>query len=411
MKLGKQSRRWMSGAVASALLLVGAGAVQAAPAAEKAPAPVSAKAPRISGATGVFARAQALLQKGDKAGALRVFESALSVERTNARLWQVIGDLRWGLDRISPAVDAWTQAAALSPWDDVLAERVARGSVRLGNFQRAAEAEARVVELIRQQLEDGKATHRAGLGSEPAVGLSDSYVQHLGMLSELHVLSGDFTAAETVARTLIRFSPERIEGRLALAYVHLHGAELDEAADLYEEVLRVVPENGTALNNLGNIQYMRRDFNAAADLFERILEADGTSKYSHSIALANLGELLQIQSAFKDAGALYDQAIEVQPEGAWGYMGKAALLDVTGRYDDAVDEMINGWERDQNRLTRLNMHFYMEEWAWQQGALIAEVEGDSALAEKLWRKILAGDVEMLKKPAAWHLRALEVSTR
>ena len=77
--------------------------------------------------------------------------------------------------------------------------------------------------------------------------------------------------------------------------------------------------------------------------------------------------------------AMYDQAIELQPEGAWGYMGKAALLDVTGQYDDAVDQMIDGWERDQNQLTRLNMHFYMDEWAWQRDALIAEIEGDTAI--------------------------------
>jgi tetratricopeptide (TPR) repeat protein len=245
----------------------------------------------------------------------------------------------------------WTpglSAAALAPWNDGLVERVARGSVRLGDFARAAEAEARVVALLARQLEEGGASVETSARDAPWA-IAESYVQHLGMLAELHVLAGDFTSAEQAARTLIRFAPTRTEGRLALAYVHLHGAEYDEAAELYEEIIRVEPENGPALNNLGNIQYMRRDFNAAAELFERILESDGASKYSQSIATANLGELLQLQSAFKDARAMYDQAIELQPEGAWGYMGKAALLDVTGQYDAAVDTMIDGWERDRNQ--------------------------------------------------------------
>jgi hypothetical protein len=56
-------------------------------------------------------------------------------------------------------------------------------------------------------------------------------------------------------------------------------------------------------------------------------------------------------------------------------MGLAALLDVTGRHDAAVDAMIDGWERDANRMTRLNMHFFQPEWQWQRDALIAEIEG------------------------------------
>lgn len=407
MKLGKQSRRWMMG-TAAAVLLLGASSASAAPAPRKTSVVQASKAAVRS--QSAFERAHALLQKGDKPGALREFERALASEASNVGLWQVVGDLRFSLDKVRPAVDAWSQAAALAPWNDALAERVARGNVRLGDFARAAEAEARVVALLARQLDDGNANRR-DIGTGRSISIAESYVQHLGMLSELHVLAGDFTSAEQAARTLIRFAPTRTEGRLALAYVHLHGAEYDEAADLYEEILRVEPENGTALNNLGNIQYMRRDFNAAAELFERILESDGASKYSQSIATANLGELLQLQKAFKDAGSMYDQAIELQPEGAWGYMGKAALLDVTGQYDAAVDQMIDGWERDQNQLTRLNMHFYMDEWAWQRDALIAEIEGDTALAEKLWRQVLDGDVEMLKKSAAWHLRSLQVATR
>lgn len=410
MKLGKQSRRWMMG-TAAAVLLMGASSASAAPSPKKAPVVQAGKAAvRAQSATGAFERAHALLQKGDKPEALREFERALASEASNVGLWQVVGDLRFSLDKVRPAVDAWAQAAALAPWNDALAERVARGNVRLGDFARAAEAEARVVALLARQLDDGNANRR-DIGTGRSISIAESYVQHLGMLSELHVLAGDFTSAEQAARTLIRFAPTRTEGRLALAYVHLHGAEYDDAADLYEEILRVEPENGTALNNLGNIQYMRRDFNAAAELFERILESDGASKYSQSIATANLGELLQLQSAFKDARSMYDQAIELQPEGAWGYMGKAALLDVTGQYDAAVDQMIDGWERDQNQLTRLNMHFYMDEWAWQRDAMIAEIEGDTALAEKLWRQVLDGNVEMLKKSAAWHLRSLQVATR
>lgn len=411
MKSGKRLPRFVVGVSASALLvMVCAGAASAAPLTKRTPHLAKATAAARAAAT-PLERAHALMQKGDRAGALKAFESAVAAEPQNARLWAVVGDLRYSLDRVDTAVDAWAQAMSLAPWNDGVAERVARGSVKLGDFARAAAAEQHVVDLLKAQIDEGSRDRRTDLGTGRSQSVADAYVQHLGILSELYVLAGDFTPAEQAARTLIRFAPASVEGRLALAYVHLHAAEYDDAADLYEEILRVQPGQATALNNLGNIQYMRRDFNAAAELFERILETENVSKYSESIALANLGELLQLQSAFKDAGQMYEQAIEVMPEGAWGYMGKAALLDVQGKHDDAVDVMIDGWERDRNRLTRLNMHFYMEEWAWQRDALIAEIEGDGVLAAKLWRRILDGDVEMLKKSAAWHLRSLELATR
>lgn len=414
MKFGKRSGRLLTGAVASVVFCVGTGSALAAPSPRATvPKGHSVVATRLKSQPlqGAAERAHALLERGDRAGALREFESALVGSPGNARLWQVVGDLRFALDRAPEALTAWERASALAPWDDTLAERVARGAVKLGDYERAAAAQLRVVDLLAERAQGDGSKTRKDLGSGRQVSLAETFRSHLGILSELAVLAGDFTTGEQAARRLIHFAPEAIDGRLALAYVHLHAAEFDDAADLYEEVLRVAPDNGTALNNLGNIHYMRGDFDAAAGNFERILETGSASVYSQSIATANLGELMQLQRAFKDARSMYQEAIELQPHGAWGYMGMAALLDITGKYDEAVDRMIDGWERDQNRLTRLNMHFYKDEWTWQRDALIAEIEGDLPLAEKLWRQIQAGNVEMLKKSAAWHLRSLTLTER
>ena len=412
MKSGKRSRRLLVGAVASALLCVGFTASQAAPRA-RVQANHPAATQRRSNQTFEAAaqRGDTYLHQGNRPAALREFETATTLAPTNAKLWQLVGDLRFSLDKAPEALSAWERAAALQPWNDAIVDRLARGAVRVGDYERAVAAETRVVSLLADTLESAPETMRTDVGTGNAEPIGHAYMNHLGVLSELAVLSGDFTTAEESARKLMKFAPDAVDGKIALAYVHLHAAEYDDAEDLYREVVAVAPGNATALNNLGNILYMRKDFNGASDLFERILEVDDVSEYSQSIALANLGELLQLQSAFKDAKAMYDQAIAIQPKGAWGYMGLAALLDVTGHYDEATDRMIDGWERDQNHLTRLNMHFYKDEWTWQRDALIAEVEGDTPLAQQLWGKILSGDVPMLKKSAAWHLRTLSLSER
>ena len=105
----------------------------------------------------------------------------------------------------------------------------------------------------------------------------------------------DFTSAEQAARRLLKHAPQGLEGKLALAYVHLHGAEHDEAESLYQDVLERDPTNPTALNNLGNILYMRRDFEGAGRLFDQILSNEAAGVVSRSIALSNLAELYQIE--------------------------------------------------------------------------------------------------------------------
>jgi tetratricopeptide (TPR) repeat protein len=341
-----------------------------------------------------------LLANGDQAAALSAYEKALRSRGDDLDLARMVGDLHYHLGHPVEAVRAWVRALELAPRHPELLDRVARGASEVGDFELAAQAEGRLVDVLGEFVEDQGVTEGK---------MARQFRNRLAVHAELAALAGDFTTAEQAARRLIRFAPEATDGRLALAYVHLHGAEYDEAESLYREVLEVQPDNAVALNNLGNIVYMYRDFDAASELFEKILAVEGVRAHSESIALANLGELLQIQGSRTDAEYLYRQAIESQPEGAWGYMGLASLYDQVGKYDEAVEAMIDGWERDQNRLTRMNMRFYTEEWAWQRDALIAEIEGDVDLARALWTRILQGDVEVLRKSAAHHLHSLSLA--
>lgn len=333
--------------------------------------------------------AYALLRAGDRAGALAAFEA---IEAPNAQTLRLIGDLRFSQQDAEGALRAWQ--AGFDQADSVaLAQRVTHGAVEVGDYPLATKAARRMVEIWE--------THGAtDASAERALKRS------LAILSEVATLAGDFTTGEDAARRLIRLAPKHPVGHLSLAYVHLQASEYTDAEEIYLDVLQIDPSNTTALNNLGNVYYMQQDLDLAAERFEAILNVEGVKPYSESLALSNLAELLRLQGAAKDAEALYAQAIEAQPEGAWGYMGLAALHDINGNYDAAIDAMISGWERDDNRMTRLNMHFYQPEWYWQRDALIAEIEGDVSTAIALWEKVLHGEVEALHKAAAWHLDTL-----
>lgn len=355
-----------------------------------------AKAPLSFEPTGPAAQAApsaqdayAMLRQGDRSGALKVFEA---LAQPDVQTLRMIGDLRFSQKDAEGALIAWQ--AGFDQSDTVaLAQRVTHGAVEVGDFALATKAARRMVDIWDAQAATDDSAERA-------------LQRSLSILSEVATLAGDFTTGEEAARRLIRLAPKASTGHLSLAYVHLQASEYTDAEEIYLDVLELEPANTTALNNLGNVYYMQQDLDLAADRFEAILSVDDVKPYSESLALSNLAELLQLQGAAKDAEALYTQAIKAQPEGAWGYMGLAALYDISGRYDDAVDAMISGWERDDNRMTRLNMHFYQPEWYWQRDALIAEIEGDVPTAVALWNKVQRGQVEALHKAAAWHLDTL-----
>lgn len=341
------------------------------------------------------AEGYALLREGDRAGALASLRAAAKTAK-DGRLWQLVGDLHFDQNEPKEALQAWNHALAAYPEDTALLERVARAAALRGDFARAAHAEGRRVEILRARVARNPAS----------AALARAYRRHLMLYSELSVLAGDFTSAEQAAHTLMRFEPKGTAGRLALAYVHLQAAEYDEAEDLYDDVLAMDPANSVALNNLGNIYYMRRDLSGAQEHFERILALEHLSRYSESIAFANLAELYQLRGGYEDAEYLYGQAIQAMPEGAWSYMGQAALFDLLGEHDRAVDTMIDGWERDRNRLTRLNMHFYQPEWYWHRDALIAQIEGEVDEARRLWTRVLRGEVDGLRAVARHHLKSI-----
>lgn len=347
----------------------------------------------------------AQLRAGQRATAARTLARAADAA-SEPRLWRLVGDLRFHEGDREGAVLAWKAGLAEAPTDLALLERTAFGAVEVGDYAAAAEAEAHVVGHLEAKAERGEGTPALAMGR--FLPTEELLVRHLVRWSEIATLAGDFTTGEDAARRLIRRAPARVEGHLALAYVHLQAAEYGEAEVLYSEVLKVDPDNTIALNNLGNVRYMDRDLDAAARQFEAVLEVKAPSARAESIALANLGELLQLQGAYRDAEALYLEARDAAPDGAWSYMGLAALYDITGRYDEAVEVMIEGWERDASHLTRLNMHFFEPEWAWQRDALIAEIEGELETAAMLWRRVLKGDVAVLQKAADHHLRSLDL---
>ncbi len=369
-------------------------------------AAATATAAPADDATTLRARALADWHAGDRLAAAERW-SKVARQAADPALWTMVGDMKASARRPAEAAEAWGEALALSPADPDVLDRLAQVQIIRGDWAAASSAQRRLVQALAAAAGARPGAERTELSSGRRVSLADSHLWHLDRLAHVAAMAGDFTTAEEAARALIRRAPEAVGGYLALGHVFQQAGEHAAAADAFRDALSIDGHDPAALNNLGTALYMDGDLKAADRLFEAVLGSPARTPYIESIALSNLAELHLLAARHDSAGHLYDQAVEAFPRGAWSYMGRAALLDVLGRYDEAIDAMIDGWERDANRATRLNMYFVQPEWGWQRDALIAEIEGEPALALELWTRVAEGDVAPLRASAADHMASLK----
>ena len=124
----------------------------------------------------------------------------------------------------------------------------------------------------------------------------------------------------------------RLRSRFEQALGFHHRGELGKAQTIYEEILKVQPRHGDALNLLGVIAMENQDPKKAVDLIGRAaaIYPDSAAIYSnHGNALKELGQ-------FQAAIASYDKAIALQPDLAEAYFNRATALSELQQPDAAL---------------------------------------------------------------------------
>jgi predicted O-linked N-acetylglucosamine transferase (SPINDLY family) len=113
----------------------------------------------------------------------------------------------------------------------------------------------------------------------------------------------------------------------------LHQAgNLNEAARLYQDVLRTNPRNFNALQLLGFVHFQRGEFEDA----ERIMEKAIRINPSSVDALYNRGCALQALDRLKEALQCFGKALTVKPDFVPAHVNRGNVLSRLQRYDEAL---------------------------------------------------------------------------
>ena len=124
----------------------------------------------------------------------------------------------------------------------------------------------------------------------------------------------------------------RLRSRFQQGLSFHHGGELGKAQAIYEEILKVEPRHGDALNLLGVIAMEDKNPQRAVDLIGR-----AAAIYTDSASIcSNHGNALKSLGQFQAAVASYDKAIALQPDLAEAYFNRAMALSELQQPDAAL---------------------------------------------------------------------------
>jgi len=284
-----------------------------------------------------------LAATGQTAESLDRLDASLAAEgRPDATRFQERGVLLLRLGRPADALKSFQDARRLGGSSDTLSYNLALALARSGDAA-GAETAYREALALNPNLDEawnnlGLLLERRGEHTEAIDALehaveaspTDSRHRPLTNLARLYESSGRREEAIRLAKKAVRFAPSRVGPRLALAGI-LAGAETgyDEAAQTYEEVIRLAPDSPAAHFGLALLRARQGRDQEAERAYRAALEARPT----YHRARYNLALLLMDCGRPEEAGREFETLMAQNPDPRFAFglaRVRRALKDLSG---------------------------------------------------------------------------------
>ena len=230
-----------------------------------------------------------------------LFEHALEVTERNYVAYTKLGEICQAEGDDVRAAQHFREALRIRPNSTETLTNLGVMQLQSGNLTRAQELFERVL-----VLDERDAAARLNLG-----------VVHLNRAE----LDQARQAFERVAQTE---TPQRADALFNLGYLVQTAGDLPRAEERYRATLAWAPEHGAALNNLGEVLLARDDPAGAAQLFERLARLEPNEPSVH----LNLGVALARAGQRERARAAFQEALTLDPSFA---LAREALRELEGR--------------------------------------------------------------------------------
>src|ERR687897_79442 len=165
------------------------------------------------------------------------------------------------------------------------------------------------------EIRDELAAHLLALGknlpealrlSEEAVALGRDEIRHLITLGEARLALEDAEGAADAYDAVLALDPENPEAHLELGIINERKGEMERAEEHFVESLKVDPANPRALYSYASLYYTADDLEAAEEILERAIAADAR----YSPALSALASIQARRGEYGDALDYIEKAVD-----------------------------------------------------------------------------------------------------
>ncbi len=259
----------------------------------------------------------------------------------------------------------------------------------------------RIIERLEQAMAPG-ATNEGWCGC--ASSREDAVREARVDLARTYYVLGDLDEAEAIVRDVLAQDPDSTSARFLLALVRNKRDDIAGSMAMYRGILEEEPDCAACHNNIAVLHYRRHEFEKARKSLETALRlTPDYDLWSTALILSNLAELDLIKGRFRQAEALYRQAIDTAWRYPGAYYGLAVLQDIRGQTAEARATLTQALLWDPQGLNRHDAEYCDPEWRWYLEGLVLEHQGLADQAREMFEKVAKGKVRMLRQPARRHL--------
>jgi tetratricopeptide (TPR) repeat protein len=220
----------------------------------------------------------------------------------------------------SQSIESYKKALSLEPGSTVIEERLAEIYAK---SQHIREAVLQAEQVLQADPND-VAAHRL---------LARIYVRTLGDMNAGEVQQENLTKAIEEFQAILKIQPDDTYSSLWLARLYRFENKHDDAEKVLRGVLRLDPENGTALEQLSQLLI---DEGRSNDAIVLLSHAAGDSSSPDIYGL--LGDAYSQQKDYNKAEDAYRKAVDQDPDDPGHHRGLAQALLSQGKYAEAVDQ-------------------------------------------------------------------------
>jgi tetratricopeptide (TPR) repeat protein len=142
----------------------------------------------------------------------------------------------------------------------------------------------------------------------------------------------------------------KLKRELQKALDYCQKGSLNEAKEIYTELIKTLPDHPEILSNLGVIEIQFRNFEDGISYLKRSLEIDSSQAFVYS----NLGNALLELNQAEEAIFFYEKAIKLYSKNSEFYYNKGRALKSINYLDAAIEAYTKAIEIDFNHFNALN---------------------------------------------------------